>query len=91
MKRGLTPAHLVSSRRGRGDIFLIIYSISGGLFLLIVPWTKWWEMNIFLYLIPPLRIVFLNNFFRGAASTLGLLLLALGIIEIMRLYYPFKL
>lgn len=87
MKQGFIPTELAPRKSGRGDIFLIIYCLSAGLFLLIVPWTKWWEMNIFLYLIPPLRMVFLNSFFRGAASTLGLLLLALGIIEILRLYY----
>jgi len=90
MKKGLNPNSSVSRKMGRGDIFLLVYSLSGGLFLLIVPWTKWWERNIFLYLIPLLRVVFLNNFFRGAASFLGFLLLALGIIELMRLYYPPK-
>jgi len=90
MKQGLSPNPSVSSKKGRSDIFLIVYSLSGGLFLLIVPWTKWWGRNIFLYFIPLLRVVFLNNFFRGATSTLGLFLLALGIVELMKVYYPPK-
>jgi len=90
MKKELTSTSSVSSKKGRGDIFLIVYSLSGGLFLLIVPWTKWWGRNIFLYFIPALRVVFLNSFFRGAASTLGLFLLALGVMELMKVYYPPK-
>ncbi len=71
-------------------MFFVVYAISGGIFLLIVPWTKWWERNLFLYIVPLLRMVFLHTFFRGAASILGLILLMMGIVEIMRLYSSAK-
>ena len=90
MKKELSVTTSVPRRREWGHIVLAVYAISGGIFLLIVPWTKWWERNLFLYLIPFLRMVFLHTFFRGAASILGLILLLMGIVETMRLYSPPK-
>ncbi|TKJ28184.1 hypothetical protein CEE39_10330 [bacterium (candidate division B38) B3_B38] len=90
MKKALSATTSVPRRREWGDIVLAVYFLAGGIFLLIVPWTKWWERNLFLYLIPFLRMVFLHTFFRGAVSILGLILLTMGIVEAMRLYSPAK-
>ena len=90
MKKELSATTSVPRSKEWGHIFLAVYAILGGIFLIIVPWTKWWERNLFLYLIPFLRMVFLHTFFRGAASILGLILLMMGIFETMRLYSSTK-
>lgn len=68
----------------------ILYCFEVGLFLLIFPWIGLWYQNSLLSHYPVLRVVLLNNFFRGAVSGLGIANLILGIWEITRYRYYFK-
>lgn len=63
----------------------IFYCFEIGIFLLVVPWMlpQVWEQNYFFYLFPWMKTVFLNGYFRGAISGLGLLNISLGIAEIV--------
>jgi hypothetical protein len=64
--------------------FYVFYCFEVGIFLLVAPWwlPQIWEQNFFFFFMPSLKSVFLNGYFRGAVSGLGLLNILLGVIEI---------
>lgn len=64
----------------------VFYCFEIGIFLLLVPWwlPQIWEQNYFFFLFPQLKDVFLNGFFRGAISGLGIFNIFLGIMEIIQ-------
>ena len=68
----------------------VLYCFEVGVFLLIFPWSNVWDQNSLLSYYPDLKIVVLNNFFRGAVSGLGLANLLLGFWEIARLNRYFR-
>lgn len=53
--------------------------------MLVVPWKlpQVWEQNYFFVIVPQLKSLFLNGFFRGAVSGLGLVNIFLGVVEII--------
>ena len=60
----------------------VLYCFEVGVFLLIFPWSNIWDQNSLLSHYPTLRVVVLNNFFRGAVSGLGVANLLLGFWEV---------
>ena len=60
----------------------VLYCFEVGLFLFAFPWTRLWEQNALLDYYPYVRVFFLNNFFRGAVSGLGIANLVLGVWEV---------
>ena len=68
----------------------VLYCFEAGIFLLVFPWMRMWEQNSLLHHYPYLRSVFLNNFFRGAVSGLGLANLILGSWELVNVHRYFK-
>jgi len=60
----------------------VLYCCEVGLFLFVFPWTRLWEQTVLLEYYPHLRALFLNNFFRGGVSGLGVANLVLGGWEI---------
>ena len=62
----------------------VLYCFEVGVFLLIFPWSSIWDQNSLLSHYPPLKLIILNNFFRGAVSGLGLANLLLGFWEVAR-------
>ena len=62
----------------------ILLSLEVGLFLLLIPWSQAWTKNYFLVHLPLLRALFLNQYFCGAVSGLGLLNLWVGFSEAWR-------
>ncbi|HEY2934075.1 MAG TPA: hypothetical protein VGK99_20225 [Acidobacteriota bacterium] len=63
------------------NIFYILFCFQIGIFLVIYPWLRIWEVNGLLIQHPALRQVMLNNYFRGAVSGLGIVNLLIGGIE----------
>jgi hypothetical protein len=61
----------------------IFFCLELGFFLLIFPWSQYWENNLFLFYLPSIRAFILNNYFRGAVSGLGLVDIGLGVWEAM--------
>lgn len=60
-------------------VLYILMSIEVGIFLLVYPWLgNLWSQNFFFQLIPEWRPLFMNNYFRGAISGLGVLNLYIG-------------
>lgn len=63
----------------------IFYCLEVGIFLLVAPWwlPQIWEQNYFFFFVPFLKNLFLNGYFRGAVSGIGILNIFLGIYEII--------
>lgn len=60
-------------------VLYVLMSIEVGIFLLVYPWIgTMWSQNYFFHLLPEWRPFFMNNYFRGAVSGLGVLNLYIG-------------
>ena len=68
----------------------VLYCFEIGIFLLVLPWLRLWEENILLSYYPYLRLIVLDNFFRGAVSGLGAANLILGVWEIAHFQHYFR-
>jgi hypothetical protein len=56
-----------------------------GIFLVVFPWTPWWDTNYFPGLLPQLMPYWDNMYLRGAVSGLGVVNLYISLIEALRL------
>ena len=61
----------------------IFFCFELGFFLIVFPWSQYWENNLFLFYLPAIRELVLNNYFRGAVSGLGIVDIGLGLWEAM--------
>ena len=68
----------------------ILYCLEVGVFLLVYPWMRLWDQNFLLQYSSYLRVVFMNDFFRGAVSGLGIANLILGAWELAHFQRYFK-
>ena len=68
----------------------VLYCFEAGIFLLVFPWMRMWDQNSLLSYYPCLRGVFLNDFFRGAVSGLGMANLILGSWELAHFHRYFR-
>ena len=66
-------------------VLLVTFCLEIGLFLLIFPWTEYWDNNYFATLVPEWRRFWTNTYFRGAISGLGVVNLYISFLEIFRL------
>jgi len=66
-------------------VVLIALCVEIGMFLLMFPWTGYWENNYFSSVLPEWRRHWMNLYFRGAVSGLGVANLFLALGEIFRL------
>jgi hypothetical protein len=64
-------------------IAFIFFCFELGLFLIIFPWSQYWENNLFLSYAPLFREFVLSNYFRGAVSGLGIVDIGIGVFEAM--------
>jgi hypothetical protein len=65
---------------------MFVYFLETGLLLLVVPWSVFWERNLFLDRLPALSGVLLNHFVRGAVSGIGLICLGAALLELATLW-----
>jgi hypothetical protein len=70
-------------RRVLGFCFAI-FALELGVFLVIFPWLGSWDLNWFPLQSPAVRTVWINPYFRGALSGLGLVNLYIGFAELGR-------
>jgi hypothetical protein len=61
-----------------------LFALEVGLFLIVFPWLKSWDLNWVPLKSPALRDLWMSPYFRGAVSGLGLLNLYVGIGELGR-------
>jgi hypothetical protein len=66
-------------------ILFIAFCLEIGIFLLIFPWTEYWDANYFSSLLPAWEPYWDNMYVRGAISGLGVVNLYISFIEIFRL------
>ena len=60
----------------------VLSSAMVGVFLVLAPWTPWWDSNFLLQVNRTLRTVLLSEFTRGAVSGLGLVNLLLAVLDL---------
>jgi len=68
-----------------GIFLFIIVCFEVGAFLTVFPWTPQWENNSVASLLPWLRVFWVNSYFRGALSGIGLLNIYISLGEVSRL------
>jgi hypothetical protein len=56
-----------------------------GVFLLAFPWSRYWTVNYFAWLTPEWREIWMDPYFRGAVSGVGLVNLYVSLLEVFRL------
>ncbi len=66
-------------------ILFITFCMEIGCFLLIFPWTEYWDSNYFSGMLPVAQQVWDNMYLRGAVSGVGLVNLYICFGEILRL------
>ena len=66
-------------------VVFITFCLEIGLFLLIFPWTEYWDGNYFSSLMPQMKSYWDNLYVRGAVSGLGAVNLFISLSEIFRL------
>ncbi len=71
-------------------VIYVLYCLEVGIFLLVYPWMRLWDQNFLLQYSSFLRVVLLNDFFRGAVSGLGLANLILGAWEVAHFQRYFR-
>ncbi|MBV8807497.1 MAG: hypothetical protein JO033_02385 [Acidobacteriaceae bacterium] len=65
-------------------ICLIVFTFEVGLFLVVFPWLRSWELSWIPTHSPHLAGIWLSPYFRGALSGLGLLNLYVAVAEAVR-------
>jgi hypothetical protein len=63
----------------------ILFCMELGAFLVLFPWTTWWDHNLFSSLVPEWHRFWENAYVRGAVSGLGVVNLYISLLEIVRL------
>ena len=66
-------------------VLFITFCLEIGCFLLIFPWTEYWDGNYFSGMLPVARGFWDNMYLRGAVSGIGLVNLYICFGEILRL------
>jgi hypothetical protein len=66
-------------------VLFITFCLEVGIFLVVYPWTPWWENNYFSNLLPQWRFYWDNMYVRGAISGLGVVNLYISFVEALRL------
>lgn len=59
------------------------YFLEAGLLLIVIPWSGFWDRNIFANFIPGIRHLLANPFVRGAVSGVGVITTLAGVAELI--------
>ena len=66
-------------------VLFITLCVEIGIFLMVFPWTEYWDSHYLSGLLPQLRNYWENFYFRGAVSGLGAVNLYIAFMEMFRL------
>jgi hypothetical protein len=61
-----------------------LFAIELGIFLVVFPWLPSWDLNWVPLQSPGMRMIWMNPYFRGALTGLGLVNLYVGFEEFLR-------
>jgi len=67
-----------------GAAALIATCTAMGLFLLVFPWSDFWEANYFVLQVPAVQDYWASPYLRGAVSGLGLVNLFFALVDLVR-------
>jgi hypothetical protein len=63
---------------------LVVFAFELGLFLLVFPWLRNWDLSWIPMHSPRLSDIWMSRYFRGALSGLGLLNIYIALAELVR-------
>ena len=63
-------------------VAFILFCFEVGIFLILIPWSKFWDSNLLLEYVSFLRPLVLHNFFRAGVSVLGAIDIFIGVTEL---------
>ena len=66
-------------------LIFILFCMELGAFLLLFPWTEYWDHNFFSALVPEWHYFWGNSYVRGAISGLGVVNFYIAFLEVLRL------
>ena len=66
-------------------LIFIVFCMELGMFLVIFPWSEFWDRSLFFPLAPEWRLYWDNAYLRGAVSGLGIVNVYIALVEIFRL------
>ncbi|MGA2133038.1 MAG: hypothetical protein ABSH50_12150 [Bryobacteraceae bacterium] len=66
-------------------LIFIVFCLELGMFLVIFPWSEFWDRSWFSQLAPEWHSYWLNAYLRGAVSGLGIVNVYIALVEIFRL------
>jgi len=72
------------------SVGVILFCFEIGFFLILVPWSTFWENNLLFVYAPQTREVLLGTFFRSAVTGLGALNCLIGISELRRCFTSYS-
>ena len=73
------------TRRWFSRLLLITLMLETGVVLIAVPWSTYWERNLFFDLLPAIRGPLQNQFVRGAISGVGAVDVWVGLLDLASL------
>jgi hypothetical protein len=79
--------YILSFRR----MLLAVCFLEIGVLLIVIPWTSFWDQNVFIESSPWLKMMFNNHFVRGAVSGLGTINIGVAVLEMIALLRNTKL
>jgi len=79
-----SPIHLLKWHHRVLGFCFAIFALELGLFLVVFPWLGSWDVSWFPLQSAGIRTVWINPYFRGALSGLGLVNLYIGFAELAR-------
>jgi len=63
-------------------VAFILFCFEVGIFLILIPWSVFWESNLLLDYVAFLRPLVLHTFFRAGVSVLGAIDIFIGLTEL---------
>ena len=63
-------------------LFFALFAFEIGLFLVVFPWMENWDLNYFQNVIPALRGVWNDSYFRGAVTGLGFVNIYIALVQV---------
>jgi hypothetical protein len=67
------------------SLLFIVFCLELGMFLVIFPWSDFWERSFYSEFAPEWRLYWDNAYLRGAVSGLGIVNVYISLLEIFRL------
>jgi len=68
-------------------LLVAAYLIEAGILLIVAPWTRWWQHNVFVDVAPMIAEVMANRFVRGGVSGIGLITLLGGLRDLAAAFF----